>query len=78
MPVRARWSQGQRWPRRDHDAVGIERIERREAQMTRAAFVRWGADPRIEILGNPYPARRVGIVSFNSSPPKASISTRAS
>jgi selenocysteine lyase/cysteine desulfurase len=46
-------------------AVGTERIERREAQMTRAAFARWGADPRIEILGNPDPARRVGIVSFN-------------
>ncbi len=50
-------------------AVGIERIERREAQMTRAAFARWGADPRIEILGNPDPARRVGIVSFNIRDP---------
>jgi selenocysteine lyase/cysteine desulfurase len=46
-------------------AVGIEHIERREAEMLRAAFTRWGSNPRIEILGNPDPARRIGIVSFN-------------
>ena len=51
-------------------AVGIERIERREAQMVREAFARWGALPQIEILGNPDPARRVGIVSFNIKDPK--------
>ena len=51
-------------------AVGIERIERREADMLRAAFARWGSNPRIEILGNPDPARRVGIVSFNIRDPK--------
>jgi len=51
-------------------AVGIGRIERREAKMLRAAFARWGANPRIEILGNPDPDRRVGIVSFNIRDPK--------
>ena len=51
-------------------AVGIGRIERREARMLRAAFARWGANPRIEILGNPDPDRRVGIVSFNIRDPK--------
>jgi selenocysteine lyase/cysteine desulfurase len=51
-------------------AVGIERIEQREAAMLRQAFARWGAHPQIEILGNPDPARRVGIVSFNIKDPK--------
>jgi len=51
-------------------AVGIERIEQREAAMLHQAFARWGAHPRIEILGNPDPARRVGIVSFNIKDPK--------
>ncbi len=51
-------------------AVGIERIAQREAAMLRQAFARWGAHPRIEILGNPDPARRVGIVSFNIKDPK--------
>ena len=51
-------------------AVGIDRIERREAEMVREAFVRWGAHPQIDILGNPDPSRRVGIVSFNIKDPK--------
>ena len=51
-------------------AVGIDVIERREAEMLRQAFDRWGAHPRIEVLGNPDPARRVGIVSFNIKDPK--------
>ena len=51
-------------------AVGIERIEQREAAMLRDAFARWDAHPQIEILGNPDPARRVGIVSFNIKDPK--------
>ena len=46
-------------------AVGIEQIEQRESTMTSEAFRRWGVHPRIEILGNPDPARRVGIISFN-------------
>jgi selenocysteine lyase/cysteine desulfurase len=51
-------------------AVGSERIEQREADMIRQALARWGANPRIEILGNPDPKRRVGIVSFNVRDPK--------
>ncbi len=47
------------------DAVGSGRIEERELEMTRRAFGRWQANPRIEILGNPDPERRVGIVSLN-------------
>jgi selenocysteine lyase/cysteine desulfurase len=46
-------------------AVGTERIEGREQELLRRAFERWGAEETIEILGNPDPARRVGIVSFN-------------
>ena len=52
------------------EAVGIDRIERREGEMTRKAFERWGSHPGIEILGNPDPARRVGIISFNIRDPK--------
>jgi selenocysteine lyase/cysteine desulfurase len=52
------------------EAVGIDLIEKREADMLRRAFDRWGVHPCIEILGNPDPARRVGIVSFNIKDPK--------
>jgi len=45
--------------------IGAARIEQRENQLLRKVFDRWLADPRIEILGNQDPARRVGIVSFN-------------
>ncbi len=50
-------------------AIGIERIERLEAAMLDKAFARWGANSNIEILGNPDPAQRVGIVSFNIKDP---------
>ncbi|MEP0546739.1 MAG: aminotransferase class V-fold PLP-dependent enzyme [Rhodothermales bacterium] len=46
-------------------AVGVERIEAREQELLRRAFARWGALDAVELLGNPDPARRVGIVSFN-------------
>jgi selenocysteine lyase/cysteine desulfurase len=46
-------------------AVGIDVIERRELEMTRRAFSRWQQNPRIEILGNSDPQRRIGIVSLN-------------
>ncbi len=46
-------------------AIGSDTIERRERAMVRQAFARWGAHPRIEILGNQDPERRVGIVSLN-------------
>jgi selenocysteine lyase/cysteine desulfurase len=47
------------------EAVGVERIEAREQELLRRAFRRWNEVEGIEILGNPDPARRVGIVSFN-------------
>ncbi len=51
------------------DAVGIECIERAEADMIALAFSRWGNNPGIEILGNQDPSRRVGIISFNIKDP---------
>jgi selenocysteine lyase/cysteine desulfurase len=53
-------------------AVGSEQIESRELEMTRKAFARWLDHPGIEILGNPDPARRIGIVSFNIRRPSGS------
>ena len=50
--------------------VGAERIEAREQELVSRALARWGAHPRIEILGNPDPARRIGIVSFNLGDPR--------
>jgi len=46
-------------------SIGVQQIEAREANMTDQAMTRWGAHPNIDILGNPDPARRVGIISFN-------------
>lgn len=51
-------------------AVGHARIELLEKGMLRRAFARWGEHPHIELLGNPDPERRVGIVSFNIRDPK--------
>jgi selenocysteine lyase/cysteine desulfurase len=45
--------------------VGVDRIEAREHQLLGRAFARWAGNERIEILGNPDPTRRIGIVSFN-------------
>jgi hypothetical protein len=50
--------------------VGAWRIEAREHELLSRAMARWGAHPRIEILGNPDPARRIGIVSFNLGDPR--------
>jgi len=47
------------------DRVGAQVIERREKQLTRRAMESWGSDENIEILGNPDPDQRVGIMSFN-------------
>ncbi len=47
------------------EAVGYEEVERREREHTRAALERLARHPRIEILGNPDPDRRVAIISFN-------------
>ncbi len=46
-------------------AVGQETIDQRESRYLERAFERWQRHHGIEILGNPDPARRVGIVSFN-------------
>ena len=50
--------------------VGVSRIEAREQQLVARALARWGAHPRIEILGNLDPKRRIGIVSFNVADPR--------
>ena len=45
--------------------VTDEAIEARERAMLARAMARWSAAPGIELLGNPDPARRIAIVSFN-------------
>jgi selenocysteine lyase/cysteine desulfurase len=47
------------------DNITPQRIEKREQALLQKVFDRWRANPRIEILGNQDPERRVGIVSFN-------------
>jgi hypothetical protein len=47
------------------DAVGVELIHKRELEFTRRALRSWGENERIEVLGNPDPGSRVGIISFN-------------
>lgn len=47
------------------EAVSVETIERREQELLRRAFAKWRAQPRLEIMGDPDPARRIGVVSFN-------------
>jgi selenocysteine lyase/cysteine desulfurase len=50
--------------------VGAGRIEAREHELLSRAMARWGEHQRIEILGNPDPVRRIGIVSFNLGDPR--------
>jgi selenocysteine lyase/cysteine desulfurase len=47
------------------DRVGVDFINQREHELTARAFDRWSEEEGIEILGNPDPAQRVGIMSFN-------------
>jgi selenocysteine lyase/cysteine desulfurase len=47
------------------EAVTHEAIESRELALLQRAFAQWSEADGIEILGNPDPARRIGIVSFN-------------
>ncbi len=47
------------------DHIGVEAIEKREGELVRRTFQRWPANPNIEIMGNPDPDRRIGIISFN-------------
>ncbi len=51
------------------EQLGTERIEARERELLARALQRWQATPGIEILGNPDPARRIAIVSFNLRSP---------
>jgi selenocysteine lyase/cysteine desulfurase len=45
--------------------IGVARIEAREQELLGRALQCWRENERIEILGNPDPTRRIGIVSFN-------------
>jgi selenocysteine lyase/cysteine desulfurase len=47
------------------DAVGVDVIHRRESEFTQRALRSWGENDSIEVLGNPDPESRVGIISFN-------------
>jgi selenocysteine lyase/cysteine desulfurase len=47
------------------DAVGTDVIYKREHEFTDRALRSWGKDDNIEVLGNPDPGSRVGIISFN-------------
>ena len=47
------------------DAIGVDAIEQKEHELLQRTFRRWADNPNIEILGNPDPERRIGIVSFN-------------
>ena len=47
------------------DRVGVRAIEKREHELVARTFERWQANPNVEILGNPDPERRIGIISFN-------------
>ncbi len=51
------------------DAVGVDVIEAREQAFMARAMQRWGESDTIELLGNPDPATRVGILSFNIRDP---------
>ena len=50
--------------------IGVGRIEAREHELLGRALARWGANDHVEILGNPDPSRRIGIVSFNLRDPR--------
>lgn len=52
------------------DDIGTERIGVRERELLQRALERWHGEPGLEILGNPDPARRIGIVSFNARDPR--------
>lgn len=47
------------------DRISVKRIEEKEHQLLAKVFGRWLPHPKIEILGNQDPNRRVGIISFN-------------
>jgi selenocysteine lyase/cysteine desulfurase len=47
------------------DRVGVDVINAREHELTERAMRRWARNENIELLGNPDPNCRVGIISFN-------------
>jgi len=47
------------------DNVGVEVINAREHELTDRAMKSWSENEHIEVLGNPDPSSRVGIISFN-------------
>lgn len=47
------------------DRIGMDFIGKRERELTRRAMRRWSGHTNMEILGNPDPERRIGIISFN-------------
>lgn len=47
------------------DHIGVPAIEAREHELLERTFSRWRDNPNIEVLGNPDPARRISIISFN-------------
>lgn len=47
------------------DRIGVAAIEERERELLARTFERWRDNRNIEILGNPDPAQRIAIVSFN-------------
>jgi len=51
------------------DRVGVDVINAREHELTLRAMKTWGDEDGIEILGNPDPSSRVGIISFNVRDP---------
>ncbi|WP_417484953.1 aminotransferase class V-fold PLP-dependent enzyme [Maricaulis salignorans] len=53
--------------------IGYEQIARLEHVALERAMSRWGQNPRIDILGEADPDRRIGIVSFNILDPEGEI-----
>ena len=51
------------------DAVGTDVINEREHEHTCRALTTWAKEDNIEVLGNPDPCSRVGIISFNIRDP---------
>ncbi|MGB5335844.1 MAG: aminotransferase class V-fold PLP-dependent enzyme, partial [Woeseiaceae bacterium] len=47
------------------DRVGVDVINAREHELTDRAMKSWAENENIEVLGNPDPSSRVGIISFN-------------
>ena len=47
------------------DEVGVDVIYAREHELTERAMKKWGENEFIDVLGNPDPSSRVGIISFN-------------